>query len=586
MNHFLLIRLWSHIGTKRRRQFFWLLSLMLIASFFEVMSIGAVVPFLAALTNPEQLFDQAWMKPAISFIGINQPSELLLPLAILFGTIAVLAGAIRLVLLWANTKLSFSTGADLSLDIYRKTLYQPYSTHVIRNSSEVISGITKKTDSVISKSIDPVFKFISASIMMIAILATLLSINPKMTIYAFIGFGFVYGIVLVVTRNRMAQDSERVAAETTLVFKALQEGLGGIRDVLIDGSQSIYCDIYRKADIPMRNAQARSIFISSSPRFAVEALGMLLVAILAYLLTKQDGGLQDAIPVLGVIVLGAQRLLPVLQQAYAAISNLRAGRSQLIDTLDLLDQPLPDYAHQLETIPIPFKQTLTLCDVGFRYSELSPWVLKNLNLEITKGSCVGFVGSTGSGKSTLLDILMGLLTTTEGLMKIDNTAVDKNNNRSWQLHLAHVPQKIYLSDSSIKENIAFGVLPSEIDFSRVERAASQAQLDDFIEQLPKKYDTQVGEGGVRLSGGQRQRIAIARALYKEADVIIFDEATSALDGVTENAVMESLSRLGTGLTVLMVAHRVSTLQNCDKIIEIGNGGIIRVGKYQDFTLPS
>jgi ATP-binding cassette subfamily B protein len=259
---------------------------------------------------------------------------------------------------------------------------------------------------------------------------------------------------------------------------------------------------------------------------------------------------------------------------------LRGGQESLADALDLLDQPLPPYADEPLPPPLPFKRGIALENLFFRYSPQGPWVLQGLNFEIPKGGRVGFIGSTGSGKSTLLDIVMGLLSPTNGRLAIDSVAVTEQNHRAWQAHIAHVPQTIFLADTTIAENIAFGVAPDQIDHDRVREAAQKAQIAETVESWDEQYATLVGERGVRLSGGQRQRIGIARALYKQADVIVFDEATSALDNDTELAVMQAIESLGDDLTILIVAHRLTTLKSCSKIIELNNGTVSRVGTYQ------
>ena len=577
----LLLRLWSHISKRRRIQVFLLLILMFAASFAEILSIGAVLPFLAVLTNPDRIFQFSGAKLFINFIGIVSPEQLLFPLTIGFGLAALVSGGMRLLLLWASTRLSFAVGADLSINIYRRTLYQPYSIHASRNSSEVISGISTKANSVIGAIITPALTLISSSIMLVVILLALISIDPIIALSAFGGFGSIYAIIIRINRGRMLINSENIARESTQLIKSLQEGLGGIRDVLIDGCQAVYCQIYRNADLPLRQAQGNSSFINQSPRFLIEALGMMLIAMLAYALARQPDGISKAIPVLGALALGAQRLLPVLQAAYAAWSNIQTGQVSLQDTLELLDQPLPEYVDQPPAKPITFQQQIVLKQLSFRYTPQTPWVLKNVDLTIKKGSRIGFIGLTGSGKSTLLDVIMGLLESNEGTLEIDNQVITTHNTRQWQVHIAHVPQAIFLADSTIQENIAFGVPINKIDHVLVKKAAQKAQISDIIDTWPNKYNTFVGERGIRLSGGQRQRIGIARALYKQSDVIIFDEATSALDNKTEQAVMQSIESLGKDLTVLIIAHRLTTLQNCDQIVELGNGGIKRIGNYKD-----
>lgn len=579
----LLNRLLHHISPRRRGQFGLLLILMLFASFAEILSIGAVLPFLGVLTAPARVFEHPAAQPIIQALGLTAPAQLLLPLTLAFGVAAFIAGAMRLLLLWASTRLSFATGADLSISIYRRTLYQPYAVHCARNSSEVINGISGKANSVIYSIIVPTLTLISSSVMLITILIALLVVEPIIALAAFGGFGLIYVWIIRLTRKQLLLDSQRIARESTHVIKSLQEGLGGIRDVLIDGNQATYCQIYRNADLPLRRAQGNNLFISASPRYAMEALGMLLIAALAYSLAQQADGIAKAIPILGALALGAQRLLPVLQQAYGSWIQINGGQASLQDTLELLDQPLPDYADQPAAPPLPFEHTIRLKELGFRYSPQTPYVLKQLNLTIAKSSRVGFIGTTGSGKSTLLDIVMGLLQPTEGTLEIDGQAVTPGNHRAWQAHIAHVPQAIFLADSTIEENIAFGVPQDQIDAERVRQAAQQAQIADSIESWPKQYQTFVGERGIRLSGGQRQRIGIARALYKQADVIIFDEATSALDNETEQAVMQAIENLSKDLTLLIIAHRLTTLKNCTQIVELGEGGIKRVGNYQDIV---
>ena len=555
---------------------------MLLASFAEILSIGAVLPFLGVLTAPERIFEMPAVQPIIQSLKISEPKQLLLPLTIAFSLAVVIAGAVRLLLLWMSTRLSFATGADLSINIYRRTLYQSYAVHCARNSSEVIDGISGKANGVIYSIIVPALTLISSSVMLVAILMALLMVQPIIALVAFGGFGLIYIVIVGLTRKQLMIDSECVARESTQVIKSLQEGLGGIRDVLIDGSQETYCEIYRNADSPLRRAQGNIFFIGASPRYGMEALGMLLIAALAYSLARQADGIAKAIPILGALALGAQRLLPVLQQAYGSWAQINSGRASLKDTLELLDQPLPDYANQ-PVMQLPFNQSITLRQLGFRYGEQAPYVLNQLNLTITKGSRVGFIGTTGSGKSTLLDIVMGLLRPTNGLIEVDGRPISPANHHAWQSHIAHVPQVIFLADSTIEENIAFGIPRDQINHHRVKRAAQLAQISESIESWPKQYQTFVGERGIRLSGGQRQRIGIARALYKQADVIIFDEATSALDSETEHAVMQAIEGLSKEITLLIIAHRLTTLKSCTQIVELSKGNIKRTGSYQDIV---
>ena len=571
--------LWNHLSNRRQSQFFLVLILMFFASFAEIMSVGAVLPFLGVITNPSQVYENPAMQPVIQLFGVTGPSELILPITIVFVAAAFLAGLIRLLLLYATTRLSYGTGHDLSIDVYRRTLYQDYSVHVARNSSEVINGIITKTATVISGVLTPILTLISSFIIMTGIIGLLCFINLFVALTAFVGFGALYMGVIRYTRAKLKVNSKTIAEQSTSVVQSLQEGLMGIRDVIIHDSQEFYSRVYRNADLPFRRASGNNLFISGSPRFAMESIGMTLIAVIAYFMTQQDNQITNSLPVLGALALGAQRLLPIMQQAYGAYSSIKGSRASLDDVNQLLNQPVPKYAEEELPEPIPFNREICLENVSFRYLKDEPWVLTSINLTLKKGSNIGIIGATGSGKTTLFDLIMGLFTPTEGKIKIDDKVINEQNIRSWHARIAHVPQDIYLSDNSIAENIAFGIPLEKINFDRVKRAAQSAQVDGLIESWDRQYETFVGEHGIRLSGGQKQRIGIARALYKNADVLIFDEATSALDNETEKSVVESIEGLDNDLTVLIIAHRLTTLRNCDEIIEVKNKNV-KVTTYE------
>jgi ATP-binding cassette subfamily B protein len=554
---------------------------MIVVAFFEVISIGAVLPFLGVLTAPAKVFEHPIARPLIQLLDLTQADQLLKPLTILFGITAIVSGGLRLLLTWVQTRLSFAMGSDFSSIIYRRTLYQPYAIHLSRNTSEVISGVSTKADGIIHQTILPILMISSSGMMILTVMLVFLSIQPVVAFLAIGGFGSIYSIVIKATRKQLTANSQLVSRQHSRIIKVLQEALGGIRDVLIDGTQNIYCDIFRDADWRLRRAQSNINIVAISPRYIVEALGMAMIALLAYQLAVRPDGLASAIPIMGALALAAQRMLPLLQQAYSNWTNMRGGQSGLCDALDFLDQPLPEYANEPPPKPLPFSKEISLSGLGFRYGDQLPWVVKDLSLQIPRGSRIGFIGTTGSGKSTLLDIIMGLLSPSEGEMLIDGQPISDTNCRSWQAHISHVPQSIFLADASIAENIAFGIQSDLIDISRVRHAAERAQIANTVASWKLGYDTVVGERGVRLSGGQRQRIGIARALYKAADVIVFDEATSALDGDTEHAVMESIKQLSDELTILIVAHRLSTLRDCTHVVELAKGSIKRVGSFQE-----
>jgi len=558
-----------------------LLVLMVLASLGEMISIGIVVPFLGVLVNPQQIFDNELTAPLIEVLGINQPNELLLPITLAFVITAIISGVLRITLLWTQTRLGYAIGADISFQIYQVTLYQPYATHLSRNTSEVIAGITEKTNGIVSQVIMPLLILSSSILLMISILVTLLAINPLVALSAFFCFGLIYGLIILASKRRLLFNSQRISVLLTRRIKALQEGLGGIRDVILDSTHSTYTRVYRAADIPLRAAQASNTVISGTPRFGIEALGMVLIAGLAYTLMLSGDGISNAIPVLGALAIGAQRMLPVLQQGYASLSNIRGADEVLYDALELLEQPLPSYFNKPFPPPMVFNKEIVVKNLSFRYSPKTPWILRNLDLKINKGDRVGFIGVTGSGKSTLLDILMGLLEPDEGHLMVDNTTIDEKNHRAWRANIAHVPQTIFLADASITENIALGISPGKIDHDLARKCARMAQIAETIEGWDEQYDKIVGERGIRLSGGQRQRIGIARAFYKQANLIVLDEATNALDNETETAVMDSINNINRETTLLIIAHRLSTLRGCDVVIELEQGHIKRQCTYEE-----
>lgn len=554
---------------------------MILASVAEVVSIGAVVPFLGVLANPQAVFEHELAQQYMPYLGLTTADQLLFPLTAAFALAAVIAGVMRLVLLWGQARLSHAIGADLSYQIYQRTLYQPYITHAARNSSEVIAGISTKADQVVASAINPIMNLVSSLLMMIMVLTMLVVINPAVAISAMVGFSAIYSMFMYISKNRLLSNSHRISQNTNTVIKVLQEGLGGIRDVLVDGTQAIYCRTFRSADIPRRRALANNQIIGLSPRYGVEALGMVLIASLAYYLSNAEGGLVGALPLLGALAVGAQRMLPMLQQAYGAWSSMRGAQAIVKDALELLEQPMPKYVDCGEVDPIPFRQSIKLAQVDFQYKQDSLKVIDSLDLEIHVGTSIGFIGTTGSGKSTLLDIVMALLHPSKGKMLVDGVEISNENHRGWQSRIAHIPQAIFLSDATIAENIAFGLPKEQISMELVIKAAQQAQIHETITAWESQYETMIGERGVRLSGGQRQRIGIARALYKRADVLILDEATSALDNATEKAVMNAIYEEHNDITILMVAHRLSTLQECDIIVELENGKINRQGGPAD-----
>ena len=580
---YLTKKLFLLMERKRRYQFLILLILMILTSMFEVISIGAVIPFLGVLIEPSNIFELPAAQSFIQFLGVDQPTQIILPISALFAIAVLLSGAMRVILLWASVKFGFTLGVDFSVGIFTQVINQPYIAHTKQNSSDIISAISIKIAQVINGVVLSVLNMISSFIIFIAIITILLIINPGASLIAIGFFSSLYLFYYLYVKQKLKENSLKISLESNSLIKILQEALGGIRDIIIDGNQEQYRNIFQRADLIFRKSLGSNLFISSSPRYIMETFGVLLIVLLAYMLSTQgEKSFADGIPVLGALALGAQRLLPVMQIFYNSWGNLKGTHFVLEEVLVFLNLNDSKTMNVINN-DCAFEKNIRLKDVSFGYDENSLPAINKINVEIKKGDCIGVIGKTGSGKSTLIDIMMGLLDPTHGTLEVDENVITSSNRRAWQSRIAHVPQSIYLSDSTIEENIAFGIPVEEIDSSLVRRAAISANIDSVVNEWPLKYKTILGERGIRLSGGQRQRIGIARALYKQADVLFLDEATSSVDSTTESSIMKAIEKLGNDVTLIIIAHRITTLKNCSRILELTNEGKIYEKAYSDIA---
>lgn len=556
---------------------------MLLGAGAELVTIGAVIPFITLMADPDAAFRFPILQNIFSRLGWQQPHSIVAPMTILFLLIVLCATAIRLLLLWVSTRYVAALGYDIGVALFKRVLNQPYSFHIAHNTSETIAAIGK-VQSVLGGAVKPVLDGAISISLGLAIIAALIYIQPTATSIAAVTLISAYFVIGMLVRIRLKTNGKRMAHAQTQRVRCIQEGLGGIRDVILDNSQQQISLTYARVDKRLRTASANNGILKQVPRYLIEAIGVAMVVGLAWFLTNQAGGLMAALPVLGALALGAQRLLPLLQRVYAAWASMTGSQQMLIDVLDLLELPVPESATGKPVVAMSFKQDIALCKVGFRYAGHSDQVLSEVDLRIPKGTRLGIVGPTGSGKSTLVDIIMGLLEPVQGELKVDGVVVDDNNRSQWRQRISHVPQHIFLADATIAENIAIGVPTNRIDLERVYYAAQCACIADFVESRPLGFQAKVGERGIKLSGGQRQRLGIARAIYRHADVIVLDEATSALDIETENAVMAAVDQLGQELTVLIIAHRVATLRQCDVIVRLEKGKVVQIGSYDSVIL--
>ena len=571
-----LTALYQFASPRHRRQFRAILALMPITALFEMVSVAAIVPLIAVMTDVSDTTKTPWLPAFLNIVGATTRDQMLLASGGLFVSAAILAAALRLLLSWSSQRFAFAIGHDLALEIQRRVLHQSYSFHIARHSSLIIASL-EKVEQLVFNVLLQLLQASSATILSLFIVVALFAIDARSAATAAIAVVAIYGVVLLLIRKRLAANSAMIGDAYQRRVQAVQESLGAIRDIIIDHSQAVYLDAFRAVDEPLMRARADTAFIATSPRYIIEALGLVVITVLAVSISTNAGGLTAALPALGALVLGAQRLIPLTQSLYHGWTTLAGSRSIIAQVVELLELPLPD---ETDAPPMGFAHDVRFEAVSFAYPGRPQLALDTIDLVIPKGARVALVGRTGSGKSTLADIFMGLLEPTSGSIRIDGTTRTAASARSWRRNIAHVPQSIFLADTSIARNIAFSAPAEAVDMEQVARAADIAQLAEFIATLPDGYDTLVGEQGVKLSGGQRQRLGLARAIYKQAPVLVLDEATSALDDETEAAVMRALDRLGAeGETILIIAHRLSTLASCQMIIRLEEGRIEEVGDY-------
>ena len=570
-----LLRLYRQMSRRRKLQLVFVSALMFLGALAEIATVGAVLPFLTLVADPSRAASFPALHAIFAQFGWHEPNSIILPAALLFCLIALSAAAIRVLLAWSSNKVVFKIAHDLGVEIYRRALYQPYTYHLTHNSSEIVS-VGAKVNVVTSYVLWPLMQAAIAVTIAIFILTALVVIDPFTALSSTLAFGFMYFVVTRITRWRLHANSRTISQGHSQLVKTAQESLGGaIRDVLINNSQLIHLDKFRSIDAALRNAEASNTSISTTPRFVIEGAGVVLIAVMAVLLSRRDGGLLTALPVLGALALGAQRLLPLLQQIYNAVVHLRGNRNTLFDLIEFSNLPISEEHLAGECAkPLSFEHNIVMEQVSFRYAAHLPRVIRNVDIVIAKGTKLGIIGKTGSGKSTLADLIMGLIEPTSGTVRIDGQRLEGRNRLAWQARIAHVPQTIFFSDTTIAENIAFSMPTERIDLERVQRAARMAMISEFIETLPNRYFATVAECGVQLSGGQRQRIAIARALYRCPDILVLDEATSALDSETEEDIMRGIVALGRELTVVVIAHRLSTVRFCDRIVRLESGVVV------------
>jgi ABC-type multidrug transport system fused ATPase/permease subunit len=579
--------LWSTLSPRRRKQLLALQLLSLAAAAGEVANLGALLPFLQLLANPQEGLKA--LGPLAEPLRGLPSQHLLTSLGLGFMLVVVLSTTLRVITSRNQLRLAALIVADLGEQVFAAVLQRPFAWHVQQNSSSVLGYLTKDVDQV-AGSIQALLLVVVNLAVVVLLGGSLIAIAPSvMLVIGALLTGF-YLLVFRFTRGALRADGVRITSNYQSSLQVAQEAIGGIRDVLLDRSQGFFLDAYRTRLRNYRLAGAAINTKAQVPRYLIEGFAVLLIVGLSLALALSGQGIEQQFPLLGTLALGAYRLLQPLQQCFGAFTGLQANQASLIRLQPFLSaEPAEHTQTQANTARLPALVAATplvgLERLSFRYSPDGPWVLRELDLAVQPGERLAFVGSTGSGKSTCSDLILGLLHPSEGRLLVHGQDLQRTPGlvAQWQGRVAHVPQQIYLSDASFAANIAFGVPEGRIDQQRVRLAAAQARIAELIESSPEGYSTVVGERGVRLSGGQRQRIGIARALYRQAELLVLDEATSALDNRTEAEVMAAIEDLDRQITVILIAHRLSTVQRCDRIVLLDQGRIRGMGSYQELA---
>ena len=580
-------RLWRNLSLRNRSQIFYLFCAMILTGLLEMFSVLVVFPFLSVIINPENINNYRFILTTLEIFSIRDPSIIILLLTILFIFITLTSTLIKILTLWMVSRFSAILGIGFTRKSYLIALKSPYETHLKRNSSEMIVAATNYVNAGVD-CIRLFLQFCTSSFIAICIIIGIFSINFLVAFIISSCFIICYLIAVLITKDKLRRVSKIIAENNQLQIKLLQEGTGSIREMILENNYEFYVSKLEETSTSLKMSSVKTDLFSSMPRYIVEGFGISLVALVAIILNSSSNSSPSSsslIPLLGTLALSAQRLLPAMQQAYGSWVSMRTNIYSINKLLDIAEEPIDLKSNLQIDHTFYFGKCMDIKNICYRYDRNLPFVLSNLNLKINKGDCIGFIGSTGSGKSTLLDILIGLLKPSSGKILIDGSDLHDINNEklliNWRSIVSHVPQQIYLSDSSILENIAFGEDLNDIDINRVRMAAERAQIANFIDSNPMGYKTFVGERGVKLSGGQRQRIGLARAFYKKAQILVLDEATSALDIATEKKVMESLTKYNSYYTTFIIAHRYSTVMKCDKLIKMKNGTIECIGTPEE-----
>ncbi|EFI35309.1 ABC transporter related protein [Desulfonatronospira thiodismutans ASO3-1] len=577
--------LYSFFSASEKWKFLLVLAMILIMALLEVAAVASLMPFLAVLGNPEAIETNIWLNKVYVTLNFSDKDAFLFFLGMVVLCLLVVGSAFKSLTTWAKFRFIHMRGYSLSQKMLRHYLSRPYTFYLNRNSSDLIKNVLSEVDNVIRGIMVPGMEMATSMIVVVFMALLLFLVDPVLVFIIVTMLSLAYLIIYKFIRHKLnVKGKDRVTTNMER-YSITQEVFGGIKDVKLLGLESKY---QKRFSQPAREFYLKLAFQETAaklPKFFMEAVVFGGIVILALYFLNRMSGLDSILPVLGMFAFAGYKIMPALQQIFSALTKFRFSAP----ALDLVHRELNDVkSNEVQNHKrdqkngIKAQHTIMLDHIYFAYPGSANNTINDLTLQIRSGSVVGLVGSTGSGKTTLVDILLGLLTPDRGEFMVDKTLITPKNIANWQNMLGYVPQNIYLSDTSVASNIAFGLPDEEIDMQRVVSSSSKAKLHDFItHELPGGYNTVVGERGIRLSGGQRQRIGIARALYREPQILVLDEATSALDNITEKSVMEAIAGLEGNTTVIIIAHRLSTVEHCDMIHILEQGRIKTSGTYEE-----
>lgn len=579
-----LKELYSLLTNEQRKKLRRLQFLVVLMAFAELGSVLSIGPFMALVGDMSQLQGDGIVGDIYRMSGLEDPRTFLFWTGIGVLVALTIAALISMFTIWRLSMYGARVGAELSSRLYSHYMHQPWLFHASGSSSQLTNQIAQECGRITNGIINPLMQM-NARIVMAALMAVAIFIfNPAVAITGLVIFAVAYMAMYRIVRQRLIRNGGTITTSNRMRFKMMGEGFGGIKDALLLGRQGVFTDRFQQASFRLANAQGKNQVMSQVPRYVMEliAFGSVIFLIL-YLLAAHDGNLGTILPLLSVYALAGFKLLPAFQQIYSSISGIRGSltafeglRDDLRASATATLQRTPNENSGEHLTP---RESIQLKNIQFTYPGKPEPALRDVTMTIGVNKVIGLVGASGSGKSTAIDLLLGLIQPEKGELLVDGEPITDQQLRAWQNSLGFVPQSIFLADSSIRENIAFGLPPELVDEEKVQRAATMAHLDELLAELPEGLDTRVGERGVQLSGGQRQRIGIARALYHDADVLILDEATSALDGITEKLIMDAIHDFSGKKTIIMIAHRLATIRKCDEIFLLSRGSVSDKGSY-------